>query len=188
MLRFAMTCGCATAFSTILGAQAVTGPIRLDQISWQGSNTGTVLDSEGGELKRFFVRDGAALVWARREGLQLALLSGRRSAVTDRRARELGIEVCVQDGPDKRPGFDSILERSGVSEEHVGYMGDDLLDLPVLARVGIAAAPADAVDDVRRRVHWISDFRGGHGAVRQFIERILVARGRWDRLVEAHLT
>jgi 3-deoxy-D-manno-octulosonate 8-phosphate phosphatase (KDO 8-P phosphatase) len=148
---------------------------------------GLSLDGADDESKRFFVRDGAALVWARREGLLIGLLSGRASPVTTRRARELGIELLVQDGPDKRRGFAKILEQSGLEAEQVAYMGDDLLDLPVLGRVGLAAAPADAVEDVRNRVHWMSDFGGGHGAVRQFIERILTARGQWDQLVEAYL-
>lgn len=148
---------------------------------------GIVLHGGDEESKRFFVRDGAALVWARREGLQIGLLSGRPSPVTARRARELGIEVLHQDGPDKRPAYARILAQCGVTDEQVGYMGDDLLDLPVLARVGLAAAPADAVEDVLSRVHWVSGFRGGHGAVRQFVERVLRARGRWDDLVADHI-
>jgi 3-deoxy-D-manno-octulosonate 8-phosphate phosphatase (KDO 8-P phosphatase) len=145
------------------------------------------LDATGGEVKRFFVRDGAALVWARGAGLQVGLLSGRPSAVTTRRAQELGITLVHQPGPDKRAPFASILEDQAVHESQVGYMGDDILDLPVLCRVGLAAAPADAVPEVRERVHWVSDYAGGRGAVRQFIERILRARQSWDALVRQHL-
>ena len=148
---------------------------------------GITLDGTGGEVKRFFVRDGSALVWARRAGLAIGLLSGRASPVTLRRAAELGLDVVRQDGPDKRGPFARILEEQAVSDSEVGYMGDDLLDLPVLMRVGLAAAPADAVPEVRERVHWVSDHRGGHGAVRQFVEHVLRARQRWDALVEEHL-
>jgi 3-deoxy-D-manno-octulosonate 8-phosphate phosphatase (KDO 8-P phosphatase) len=149
---------------------------------------GITLDATEGETKRFSVRDGAAIVWARQAGLTIGLLSGRRSAVTARRAAELGIELVHQDGPDKRPAFAAILGAHGLADSQVGYMGDDLLDLPVLGRAGLSAAPADAVGDVRERVHWVSDHPGGHGAVRQFIERILRARGRWADLVREHLT
>lgn len=149
---------------------------------------GIVLDGADGEHKRFFVRDGAALVWARQAGLAVGLLSGRPSKVTSRRAVELGIELVHQDGPDKRAPFARILDAHGLSDADVGYMGDDLLDLPVLSRVGLAAAPADAVDEVRTRVHWVSDHGGGQGAVRQFVERVLGARDAWSGLVREHLS
>lgn len=148
---------------------------------------GLTLDAGNGESKRFSVRDGAAIVWARQAGLKIGLMSGRRSPVTARRAQELGIDFVHQDGPDKRPTFAGILESRGLAETQVGYMGDDLLDLPVLGRVGLSAAPADAVADVIDRVHWVSDHPGGHGAVRQFIECVLRARGRWADLVREHL-
>lgn len=144
-----------------------------------------VLASESGEHKSFSIRDGAALVWARDMGLEIGLLSGRASDATSRRAKELGITTVLQAGPDKRGQFESLLTARGLAGEDVAYMGDDLQDLPVIARVGLSAAPADAVPEVLARVHWTSARRGGHGAVRDFVELILRARGQWDQLVVA---
>lgn len=142
--------------------------------------------SNGSESKAFFIRDGAAIVWARREGLQVGLLSGRPSEATARRAAELGIEIVLQGGPDKGALFEGLLDANDLTDVQVGYMGDDLLDLPILSRVGLAAAPADAADEVLGRAHWVSRYPGGRGAVREFVEMVLRARGRWDALVGAH--
>ena len=144
-----------------------------------------VIPNNAGESKAFSIRDGAALVWAREAGLEIGLLSGRRSGATSRRASELGIDIVLQAGPDKRGQFESLLTARGLAGEDVAYMGDDLQDLPVIARVGLSAAPADAVPEVLARVHWTSARRGGHGAVRDFVELILRARGQWDQLVVA---
>ena len=88
-----------------------------------------------------------------------------------------------QGAADKLEAFGEILRSESLSEADVAYMGDDLLDLPVLARAGLSAAPADAVDEVRQRVAWVSGRRGGDGAVRELVELVLRAQGRWDALV-----
>ena len=152
----------------------------VDGVMTDGS---VLIGSDGWEAKPFSIRDGAALVIAQREGLTVGLLSGRPSEATTRRAAELGIGLVVQGGPDKRGGFAKIVADQGVDPSEVGYMGDDLLDIPVLKRVGLAAAPADAVPEVRERVHWISAHGGGRGAVREFIELVLRARERWPAIV-----
>jgi 3-deoxy-D-manno-octulosonate 8-phosphate phosphatase (KDO 8-P phosphatase) len=140
---------------------------------------------DGSEAKRFFIRDGLALVWAQRAGLQVGLLSGRRSDATTRRAAELGISLLVQGETDKRAAYSQIRTAQQLEDEQVAYMGDDLLDLPVLTRVGLSAAPADAVDEVLARVHWQSRFAGGRGAVRELVEVVLRARGSWNALVQS---
>ncbi len=162
--------------------------IRLILLDVDGVLTdGTVMiGSEGGEAKPFFIRDGLALVWARRNGLEVGLLSGRPSGATTRRARELGIPIVSQGSNDKREAFRNILETHGFEAGNVAYMGDDLVDLPILARAGLSTAPADAVDDVRSRVHWISSRPGGRGAVRELVELILDAQDRWAAIVAAH--
>lgn len=142
------------------------------------------IDSRGRESKRFYIRDGAAMVWAQRLGLRIGWLSGRPSDVTTRRARELGIGLVVQDGPDKQAGFDRLLEMAGVPETAVAYMGDDLLDLPVLLRARLSAAPADAVEEVLEQAHWVSAHAGGRGAVRELIELLLRASERWHQVME----
>src|SRR5688500_443842 len=163
--------------------------VRLLLLDVDGVLTdGTVdIDSQGGESKPFFIRDGLSLVWARREGLEVGLLSGRPSGANTRRAAELGIRILVQGGPDKRGGYDDILTSNGFTDEDVAYMGDDLVDLPVLGRAGLSAAPADAVDEVQARVHWISRAPAGRGAVRELVELVLQAQGRWDGLVDSYL-
>ena len=151
------------------------------------SDGSVVVGSDGTESKAFFVRDGAAVIWARRAGLTVGLLSGRTSGATTRRAAELGIGLVEQGHLDKRSAYERICEDAGLTDEQVAYMGDDMLDLPVIARVGLSAAPADAVPDVLSRVDWVSHRPGGRGAVRDFVELVLRARGRWDSLVDEHL-
>jgi 3-deoxy-D-manno-octulosonate 8-phosphate phosphatase (KDO 8-P phosphatase) len=149
---------------------------------------GTVtIDSVGGEAKSFFIRDGISLIWARRSGVTIGLLSGRSSATTTRRAAELGIGIVSQGSTDKRAGYAEILTAHGYGDEDVAYMADDVLDLPVLGRVGLSTSPADAVDEVRSRVHWVSRHAGGRGAVRELVELVLRARGQWDPIVEGFL-
>jgi len=154
----------------------------VDGVLTDGSIT---LHSGGAESKSFFIRDGLALVWAQRAGLRVGLLSGRRSEATTRRAAELGISVVVQGENDKRMAYGHILEAQRLSDAEVAFMGDDLLDVPVLVRAGLSAAPADAVAEVRSRVHWVSQYAGGRGAAREFVELVLHARGDWDGLIDS---
>jgi 3-deoxy-D-manno-octulosonate 8-phosphate phosphatase (KDO 8-P phosphatase) len=150
---------------------------------------GTVaIHSTGGESKSFHIRDGAAIVWARREGLEIGLLSGRPSEATARRAAELGISLVLQAGPDKMRSYQGVLAANTCEDDQVAYMGDDLLDLAVLERVGLSAAPADAAAEVRNRVHWVSTHAGGRGAVRELLELVLRAQGKWDRIIQTFLT
>jgi 3-deoxy-D-manno-octulosonate 8-phosphate phosphatase (KDO 8-P phosphatase) len=165
--------------------QARARAVRLLLFDVDGVLTdGTVLlAGTGPEAKAFFIRDGLALVWAQRAGLSVGLLSGRMSEATSRRAAELGISILVQGQNDKRAAYTQIVTSRQFLDEQVAYMGDDLLDLPVLGRVGLSAAPADAADDVRARVHWVSRYAGGRGAVRELVELVLRAQGEWDAIV-----
>ncbi len=164
--------------------------IRLVLLDVDGVLTdGTVaIAGSGDEWKAFSIRDGAAIVWAQRSGLEIGLLSGRASEATTRRAKELGITLVLQGEADKRAAYLHLVTSTGLKDDHVAYMGDDLIDLPVLRRVGLSAAPRDACEDVRSRVHYVTDSYAGHGAVREFLELILRGRGRWDALLRAHLT
>ena len=142
-----------------------------------------VMHGDGSESKGFHIKDGAAIVWAQRAGVQVGLLSARSSGATTHRAAQLAVRIVNQGVTSKASAFDTILKSSGLAEDAVCYMGDDLLDLPVLVRAGLSAAPADAAPEVRDRVHWVSAAGGGRGAARELIEMVLRAQGRWDAIV-----
>ena len=138
---------------------------------------------DGGEAKSFHVRDGLGVVLARRAGLRFGVLSGRSSDSVLRRAAELGIEVVRQGVGDKAAALREIVAAEGIVPSQVAYIGDDVNDLAVMAEVGLSAAPADAPLEVRAQAFMVTDARGGHGALREFLEAILRARGEWDGLV-----
>jgi 3-deoxy-D-manno-octulosonate 8-phosphate phosphatase (KDO 8-P phosphatase) len=141
------------------------------------------LHADGTEMKQFDIRDGAGMVCAKRAGLMIGFLSARTSAATRRRAAEIGVTLVKQGVASKLRTYEGILRQHRLTDAEVAYMGDDLLDLPVLARVGLPTAPADAVKDVHDRVVWVSRAAAGRGAARELIEMVLTAQGRWDRIV-----
>lgn len=144
-----------------------------------------LLHADGTESKTFDIRDGTAIVLAQRAGLRTGLLSARQSAATTERAAQLRIPIVRQGAADKLETLEEILAAENIAAGAVAFMGDDLLDLPVIERVGLGAAPADAAAEVRGRAHWIATRKGGDGAVRELIEMVLKAQGRWDGIVGA---
>jgi 3-deoxy-D-manno-octulosonate 8-phosphate phosphatase (KDO 8-P phosphatase) len=146
-----------------------------------------LLHADGTESKQFDIRDGTAIVWAQRSGLIVGFLSARSSASTSQRAAQLGVTLLHQGVASKLEAFEQLRDDLSLDCDQVAYMGDDVLDLPVLNRAGFAAAPSDAVIEVRDRVHWVSRAAGGHGAARELIEMILKAQGRWEGIVQAYL-
>jgi 3-deoxy-D-manno-octulosonate 8-phosphate phosphatase (KDO 8-P phosphatase) len=146
-----------------------------------------LLHADGSESKQFDIKDGTGIIWAQRAGLTVGLLSARTSAATGQRAAQLGVTLVHQGVASKLESYEQIIDSLLLDDEQVAYMGDDVLDLPVLIRVGLATAPADAVADVRSRVHWVSSARGGQGAARDLIEVILRAQGRWDALLAEYV-
>ncbi len=146
-----------------------------------------LLHADGTESKQFDIKDGTAIVWAIRVGLTVGFLSARSSAATAQRAAQLGVTLVHQGVPSKLETFEQIVDEMLLDADEVAYMGDDVLDLPVLLRAGLAAAPADAAPDVRERVHWVAQRRGGAGAARELIEMILKAQNRWEPLLAAYL-
>lgn len=137
----------------------------------------------GEQLKAFHVADGLGIKLLGRAGIATAILSARKSRALARRARELGIEHLVMGAEEKGEAFEKLLGSVGVGAEATGYMGDDLVDLPVLRRCGFACAPSNAQPLVRENAHYVSHARGGEGAVREVCEFVLRAQGR---LVDAH--
>lgn len=147
-------------------------------------NDGRLHYSRSGEsLKTFHVRDGMGMRLARRDGLKLGLISSRTSAPLAHRAEELQLDAVLTGRDAKGAAFDDFLEKYGTAPQNVAFIGDDLQDLIVLARAGLAFAPADAVPEVQAVAHHILSSNGGNGAVREMIELILKARGSWDRLL-----
>jgi 3-deoxy-D-manno-octulosonate 8-phosphate phosphatase (KDO 8-P phosphatase) len=139
--------------------------------------------ADGEQLKIFEVRDGLGLKLAQRAGLKVGILTGRETRALSTRAKELGIDALLMDRSDKGPAFLQFLDRNGVAADRVGYIGDDLVDLPVIARCGLSFAPADAVPEVRERVDRVLTLPGGRGVAREMVELVLRARGDWDRVV-----
>ncbi len=140
------------------------------------------------ELKRFNVQDSIGIKLLMACGIKVVVVSGRFSRATDLRAEELGIEEVVQDPRAvKLPAFQEMLDRAGVRLEDAAFMGDDLPDIPVLRRVGVAAAPQNSVPEVREIVDLVTQAAGGQGAVREFAEALLRARGQWEDALRHYL-
>ncbi|MFH1043542.1 MAG: phenylphosphate carboxylase subunit delta [Pseudomonadota bacterium] len=149
---------------------------------------GTLYYSERGEeLKAFNVQDGHGIRMLKQHGMDVALISARRSRAVELRAANLGIAHLYQGVEDKRGAYAALLEQTGLATEQSGYMGDDLPDLPLIVRCGFAATVAAAPEAVRSRAHYVARAAGGHGAVREVCEFILRAQGALDEVIGAHL-
>ncbi|MCL6482150.1 MAG: HAD hydrolase family protein [Firmicutes bacterium] len=142
-------------------------------------------DGSAVEMKAFHAFDGAGLKLARAAGIRTGLITGRDSAATERRAREVGMDFVLQKQAEKLPAYERIVRAAGVHEEEVAYIGDDLPDLPVLARAGLAVAVANAAPEVKRAAHYVTQRAGGAGAVREVVELILKAQGKWQAAVRS---
>jgi 3-deoxy-D-manno-octulosonate 8-phosphate phosphatase (KDO 8-P phosphatase) len=145
-----------------------------------------VISDDGQETKCFNVRDGHGLKMIRRAGVEIMFLTGRKSRVVEHRARELGVERVYQGALDKRAVFDEILASTGLAPGQVAYMGDDIVDLPVLRRAGFSVTVRDAHEDVLKAVDLVTQNPGGRGAVREVCEIILKVQGHWETLMERY--
>jgi 3-deoxy-D-manno-octulosonate 8-phosphate phosphatase (KDO 8-P phosphatase) len=172
------------------GIEAKAATVRLLLFDVDGVLTDgkILLHADGTESKQFDIRDGTAIVWAERAGLMVGFLSARTSIATAQRAAQLGVSLLHQGVASKLDTYLGVLRQQAIADTQVAYMGDDLLDLPVLARAGFSAAPADAVDEVRAHVDWVSSRGGGNGAVRELIELILRSQHKWESVVGAYAT
>jgi len=136
------------------------------------------------EFKRFHIQDGIGIRMLRSAGLAVAWVSGRESAATALRARELGVDELIQDPTARKlPAFEDLLARRALRWEECAFVGDDLADLPLLARVGLPIGVANGVSEVKDAARIVTTAPGGQGAVREVAELILKARGEWDDLV-----
>jgi 3-deoxy-D-manno-octulosonate 8-phosphate phosphatase (KDO 8-P phosphatase) len=160
-------------------------PIRLLLLDVDGvlSDGRIVYDAHGTEIKTFDVKDGHGIKMLQKAGIEVGIISGRSSKVVNVRAKELGIEILYQGITDKDLPYAEIIRQRGLRDEEIAYIGDDVVDLPILRRVGFAVATADAVDDIRPYVHYVTNRCGGRGAVREVCDLILKARGDWQAVM-----
>jgi 3-deoxy-D-manno-octulosonate 8-phosphate phosphatase (KDO 8-P phosphatase) len=147
-----------------------------------------ILDDRGVETKAFDVTDGHGLKLLQRAGVAVGFVTGRRSRVVEHRARELGILEVHQGVTEKLPVVRAILARRGLGADRMGYVGDDVVDLPVLLQAGLAVTVPEAPAYVRERVHWVTERPGGRGAVRQVCEAVLRARGAWEAVTAKYFS
>jgi 3-deoxy-D-manno-octulosonate 8-phosphate phosphatase (KDO 8-P phosphatase) len=145
------------------------------------------LFENGEEQKGFHTRDGLGIELWHRAGLKSGIISGRNSSAVERRARGLGMAFVVQGVTEKVQAFTETLAQAGVTNEEVAYIGDDLNDIPLMMRSGLGIAVADAALETRKRAHYVTQLAGGYGAVREVIELILKAQGRWDELTADYM-
>lgn len=141
-----------------------------------------IYDDEGKETKVFDVKDGHGIKLLMRAGIDVAIITARESNVVLHRAKNLGIELVYQKAMDKVVALEDILKRKGLISEQVAYIGDELVDIPLLRKVGFAAAVKDAVDDVKKYVDYVTVKNGGYGAVREVCELILKAQRKWEQV------
>lgn len=140
------------------------------------------------EFKRFDIGDGLGLVILRSTGIDVAWVSGRHSEATTLRARELRIETVIQvSGARKLEAMEGLLSAKGLTWADLAFMGDDLADIPLLKRAGLAITVANACPEAKALCSWVTKAEGGHGAVREVIEGLLRARGEWDEAVASYL-
>lgn len=162
--------------------------VRLALFDVDGVMTdGTLFVSGQGEsFKPFNILDGLGLKLLKSSGVATGILTGRSSAAVSARAGELEIDHLIQGANDKLRAYIDLQQQLGLDDEQICYMGDDLPDLPVLRRCGLALSPPGAVDEVRSEVHFVTRTRGGKGAVREACELIMRAQGSWDAQVEPY--
>ena len=139
------------------------------------------------EYKKFHVRDGSGIKYLMRSGVDVVFVTGRQSEAVERRASELGVSEVHQKVLRKWEVVEDIIKRRGVELSEVAYMGDDLIDLPVMIRVGLSVAPFDAAEEVRHQALAVTRSSAGQGSAREFAEACLRAKGKWQKIVAGYL-
>lgn len=145
-------------------------------------------DADGNEYKSFHARDGHGIKLLRQTGVEVAVISGRKSSSVALRMKNLGIEHVYQGHENKIAAFNELIEKTGVTPEQAAHVGDDLLDLPIMIRVGLAIAVNDANFAVKQHADWCTTLPGGLGAVREVCDFIMQAQGRFDEVLSTYLT
>jgi len=146
-----------------------------------------IYDNFGDELKCFDVHDGFGMLLLHKAGIKSLIITARKTRIVKRRAKDMYI-TAVYSNHRKLKVYKNVLKKFKAKDEEVCFMGDDLLDLPIIKRVGFAVAPPNAMDDVKKSAHYITRKQGGKGAVREVVEIIMKSQGMWDRVVSEYLT
>ncbi len=141
-------------------------------------------DGTAVEIKTFDAHDGQGLTLAHSAGLRTGCITGRESSALLRRAREMKMEFVYMKQPVKMPAYEEILEKAGVSDSAVAYIGDDLPDIPLMRRAGLAVAVGDAVPEVKHAAHYTTKALAGHGAIREAVELVLKSKGMWAAMID----
>lgn len=142
--------------------------------------------NNGDELKAFNIQDGLGIKLLQRHGITVGIVTGKRSLLVTNRAKDLGIDIVVQGREDKLAAIREIIADLDITLNEIAYIGDDLPDLSAITSVGLGMTVANGVAEIKKEAHWISQYHGGHGAVREACEMILVAQGKWERLLEEY--
>ena len=163
-------------------------PIKLLMLDVDGVLTdGKIIYSDSGEeIKAFNVRDGHGIKLLMRAGIEVAFITGRKSKVVLHRARDLGIKNVYQSVKNKLEVYEKILEVKKLKDGNVGFIGDDLVDIPVLKRVGFSAAVGDAIPEVKEVADYVANEKGGEGAVREICELLLKVQNKWGEITERY--
>lgn len=149
----------------------------------------SIIYSDSGEqIKRFNSRDGLGLRLLMDSGIRVGIVTGRKSKALDHRCENLGITLLFDNIKDKAKALDTIISQTGIASEKIGFAGDDLIDLPVIKRVGVSFTVSDAPEDVKTHCDMITVQKGGHGAVREICENILKAKGLWRTIMNNYLS
>ncbi len=157
--------------------------LDVDGVLTDGS---IILDNKGNEYKSFHVRDGHGIKMIIKAGIHVAIITGRYSIVVERRARELGIKEIYQRCFDKRRAFKRLIKKYSVSGREIAYIGDDIVDAPIMSMVGLPVAVADADEEIKKYALIVTSKRGGRGAAREITDLILKAKGLWKRIVDEY--
>jgi 3-deoxy-D-manno-octulosonate 8-phosphate phosphatase (KDO 8-P phosphatase) len=176
----------ASRLSKVLVAKLAKVRLFLCDVDGVLTN-GTVLFGEGREYKAFNIQDGLGLLLLKRNGIKVGWISNRPSSVTKQRADELAIDFLHQDKKTKVAAAETILAETRIRWEEVCFMGDDVVDLGVLKRAGVAVAVANAISEAKALADYVTKAEGGHGAVREVVRLILTAQKKWDQVIREFL-
>ena len=161
--------------------------VRLLGIDIDGVMTdGSILYSESEEVKNFYVRDGAGIFFAKRAGIIIAFITVRESKILERRAEELEVAELHMGIKRKWNCLEMLLKKYDLTKEEAGFVGDDVVDVPVLRRVGFPVAVGDAMEEAKKEAVYVTQTNGGRGAVREVVELILKAKGEWKKTLDQY--